>query len=227
LSEEGHAGGAFPRPDLAERLDRVLKLTKPDLVFACYGINCGIYEPFAEERLAKYQHGIKQLKEKVEKAGAKLVLITPPFYDDQRAPKKFSYNAVLDRYSDWLIAQREHGWLVVDLHGPMTKEVAAQRAKDKDFTFQPDGVHPNSAGHWFVAKALIQACGDERAEQWTTPDAMAKDLGAPAELGSGLRCSAMPTSRRPATNGLASPRGCRSTKRRTRPLSCRARLANY
>ena len=182
LSEDGHAGGQFPRPDLAERLDRVLKLTKPDLVFACYGINCGIYEPFAEERLAKYQQGIKQLKQKVEKAGAKLVLITPPFYDDQRAPKRFSYNEVLDRYSDWLIAQREHGWLVVDLHGPMTKEVAAERTKNKDFTLQPDGVHPNSAGHWFVARTLIQACGEDRAANWATPEAMAKELGAPVEL---------------------------------------------
>lgn len=31
LSEEGHAGGAFPRPDLHERLARVLAQTKPDL----------------------------------------------------------------------------------------------------------------------------------------------------------------------------------------------------
>src|SRR4051812_2182830 len=30
LSEVGHAGGAFPRPDLHERLDRVLAKTKPD-----------------------------------------------------------------------------------------------------------------------------------------------------------------------------------------------------
>src|SRR5436305_15257546 len=33
LSEQGHAEGKFPRPDLHERLDRVLALTKPDLVF--------------------------------------------------------------------------------------------------------------------------------------------------------------------------------------------------
>ena len=43
LSETGHAGGAFPRPDLHERLDRVLALVKPDLIFANYGMNCGIY----------------------------------------------------------------------------------------------------------------------------------------------------------------------------------------
>ncbi len=52
LSEEGHAGGKFPRPVLSERLDRVLTVVEPDLVFACYGINCGIYEPLDEARFA-------------------------------------------------------------------------------------------------------------------------------------------------------------------------------
>ena len=37
LSEAGHAGGQFPRPDLAERLTRVLNATQPDLVFAAMG----------------------------------------------------------------------------------------------------------------------------------------------------------------------------------------------
>ncbi|HOY59180.1 MAG TPA: hypothetical protein PK640_13730, partial [Verrucomicrobiota bacterium] len=46
LSEPGHADGQFPRPDLHERLDRVLAQTKPDLVLACYGMNDGIYYPF-------------------------------------------------------------------------------------------------------------------------------------------------------------------------------------
>jgi lysophospholipase L1-like esterase len=45
LSEAGHAGGKFPRPDLHQRLDRVLRLVRPDVVIACYGMNCGIYQP--------------------------------------------------------------------------------------------------------------------------------------------------------------------------------------
>lgn len=172
LSEVGHAGGKFPRPDLAERLDRVLTETKPDLVFACYGINCGIYEPLNEERLARYQQGITKLKEQVEAADAKLVLITPPFYDDQRAKRKFSYNEVLDRYAAWLVSQRENGWLVVDLHSAMTRAVAERRKAAPAFTFQPDAVHPNEAGQWFMATQLIAWCGDDRAAAAQSPEAM-------------------------------------------------------
>ncbi|MBI3863900.1 MAG: exo-alpha-sialidase [Planctomycetia bacterium] len=182
LSEEGHAGGKFPRPDLAERLERVLGLTKPDLVIACYGINCGIYEPFDAGRFERYQRGIRSLKQAVEKRGARFVVVTPPLYDDKRGPKPFSYNEVLDRYSDWLLERRTDGWNVVDLHGPMTREVARRRATDPDFTFQPDGVHPNEAGQWFVARQLIRWFGDERSAAAETPGEMLKSLGAPAEL---------------------------------------------
>ncbi len=177
LSEEGHAGGKFPRPDLAERLDRVLDLAKPDLVVACYGINCGIYEPFSEERFAKYQDGMKRLKARVEKTGATLILVTPPFYDDQRSPRAFSYNAVLDRYSDWLVGQRKEGWLVIDLHGPMTRFVAEKRKSDPKFTLQPDGVHPNDDGHWFIAQQLIAGFGDEAAAKAASPAEMARSVG--------------------------------------------------
>lgn len=156
LSEEGHAGGKFPRPDLFERLDRVLDLVKPDLVFACYGINCGIYLPFDEGRFAKYQDGWKNLKSKVEANGGKLIVITPPFYDDLRTPKEgFKYNDVLDKYSDWLVKQRDTGWTVIDVHTPMTSHVKQRREQDPKFTVQPDGVHPNGEGHALMSQLLI------------------------------------------------------------------------
>lgn len=177
LSEEGHAGGRFPRPDLAERLDRVLALARPDLVFACYGINCGIYEPLDDGRFRRYREGIEQLKRKVEAAGATLVLITPPSYDDQRKKGPFSYNAVLDHYADWLLARRTDGWLVVDLHGPMTAELARRRQADPDFTFQPDAVHPNDEGHWFMARQLIRWFGDAEAAGAESPEAMLQARG--------------------------------------------------
>lgn len=182
LSEEGHAGGKFPRPDLAERLDRVLAVTKPDLVVACYGINCGIYEPFDKGRLEKYQQGMTSLKASVEKSGAKFIVVTPPFYDDMRSPKAFSYNEVLDKYSEWLLTKRADGWLVVDLHAPMTREVQKRRESDPKFSFQPDGVHPNDEGHWYMAQQLIRFFGDESVAAAATPQAMLATKKMPESL---------------------------------------------
>src|SRR5205823_282816 len=78
LSEPDHP---FPRPDVHERLERVLAKTKPDIVVAAYGMNDGIYYPFSKFRFVAYQQGINKLIDKVKAAGAKLVLLTPSMFD--------------------------------------------------------------------------------------------------------------------------------------------------
>src|SRR6187397_2013159 len=83
LSEPNHAGGAFPRPDLHERLERILTKIKPDLVFACYGMNDGIFLPFDESRFQKYREGIIWLHEQITKSGISIVHITPPVFDER------------------------------------------------------------------------------------------------------------------------------------------------
>ena len=171
LSEEGHAGGKFPRPDLHERLDRILAQTKPNLVIACYGMNDGIYFPFSEERAAAYQQGILKLREKVAAAGAALTHLTPPVFDPlpikartlpaglDAYPGPFEgYNAVLDAYSEWLLAKaKSDHWVVLDLHGPMNAALAAARQSDPAFTFSKDGIHPGDAGHLLMAHPLLTA----------------------------------------------------------------------
>lgn len=168
LSEEGHAGGAFPRPDVAERLQRVLDTTQPDLVFACYGMNCGIYLPFQTERFERYQRGIQALHQTISQH-ATCILITPPLFDDRVVKKDFSYNQVLDRYSQWLVEQRSQGWLVLDLHHAMDDAVQQLRRSNPSLILQPDAVHPNEEGHWVIAKCLLQELGDKRANSWNSP----------------------------------------------------------
>lgn len=178
LSEPGHAGGKFPRPDLHERLDRVLAKTKPDLVIACYGMNCGIYAPRSEERFAAYRSGIEKLRAKVAAAGAQIVHITPPVFDAEpikaktdptgKDPtKQFTGydDAVLSHYAEWLIERRADGWRVVDLHRVMRSILDARRAGDPGFTFAKDGVHPNEAAHWIFSMELVgELSGADRPE---------------------------------------------------------------
>lgn len=167
LSEPGHAGGAFPRPTLHERLDRVLAQTKPDLIIACYGMNDGIYEPLDEGRFAKYREGIELLRKKAADAGAKIIHLTPPVFDSEPIkartdptgadPAKMytGYDDVLAHYGDWLLSKRADGWQVIDLHRTMRTILDARRSADPSFVFAKDGVHPNEAGHWVISMQLV------------------------------------------------------------------------
>jgi lysophospholipase L1-like esterase len=168
LTEPGHAGGNFPRPDLHERLDRVLEKTRADLIVACYGMNDGIYYPFGEERFQKYKDGLRSLRAKAAATGAKVLHVTPPVFDpvpikaktlpaglpEYRQPFE-GYDEVLDRYSEWLLAQRTNGWDVVDVHGPMKRFLADQRTRDPNFRLAGDGVHVDDTGHRLITRQIL------------------------------------------------------------------------
>jgi lysophospholipase L1-like esterase len=188
LSEEGHADGKFPRPDLHERLARVLTLTKPDLVFASYGMNDGIYLPFDEGRFQRFKDGINWLHNEVIKSGAQIIHLTPPVYDELRGGKK-GYAAVLDRYSDWLLSQQATAkWSVIDVHSPMKRFLETHRKVDSTFNIAgfalaDDGVHPGTVGHWIMAKSILLGLGEKAVA--TAPDilsAMASVPNAPQLL---------------------------------------------
>lgn len=174
LSEPGHAGGQFPRPDLHERLQRVLDQVQPDYVVACYGMNDGIYYPLGEERFAAYQAGIRRLQQELDDRGVGLCLLTPAMFDslplgDRVLPEGLDaypqpyrdYDQVLRTYADWLLLQRGEKRMVLDVHAAMRAAVANERAQHPQFTFAPDGVHPTDAGHEVIARVLADAWGLE------------------------------------------------------------------
>jgi lysophospholipase L1-like esterase len=173
LSEPGHADGKFPRPDLHERLDRVLALTKPDLVFICYGMNDGIYLPLDAGRFQKFKDGLIDVHNKVVKTGARIIHLTPPYYDELKG-KNRGYEATLDKYADWVLAQHKSaGWKVIDIHYPMKRFTEAHRKVDSAFgiaafALAEDGVHPGEAGHWIMAKQVLLYLGEREAT--ATPD---------------------------------------------------------
>lgn len=162
LSEPGHADGKFPRPDLHERLARVLKQTKPDWVFACYGMNDGIYMPLDKVRFEKFKKGIIWLHDELAKSGVKKIIhLTPPVFDE-RMGGHTGYAHVLDVYSEWILNQRSVAqWNVADIHGGMKTYLENHIQKDTAFTLATDGVHPGKTGHWIISKDILLYLGEK------------------------------------------------------------------
>jgi lysophospholipase L1-like esterase len=155
LSEDGHAGGKFPRPCLFERLGRLLEKARPEVVVACYGMNDGIYLPLSPERFAAFQKGVTRLVEQCKKAGAKhIFLVTPPIYDFTPRKDEFNYDAVLTEYARWEMGLKIDGVTVIDLHSAMRKARDARTA-----AFSGDRVHPGDDGHLVIARTILAALG--------------------------------------------------------------------
>lgn len=197
LSEPGHAGGKFPRPDLHERLDRALAKLKPEIVLACYGMNCGIYHPHSVDHFEAYKVGMRRLHDRVVAAGAEIIHVTPPVFDPKPIAQRTlpagldvygqpyeGYDEVLGLYAAWLLAMRGEGWKVVDIHSPMKQLLLDRRAKDPGFRFAGDGVHMNAEAHWLTAQWILGFFGaSDHFGKWPTPDAMAAShLGKKSDL---------------------------------------------
>jgi lysophospholipase L1-like esterase len=155
LSEDGHAGGKFPRPCLFERLGRLLDKAKPEVVVACYGMNDGIYQPLDDARFSAFKKGVAKLIEQCKEAGVKEVyLITPPIYDFTPKDKEFNYDSVLTAYAKWETELKVPGVRVIDLHTAMRK---ARETRTEPFS--KDRVHPGDDGHLLMARTVLTALG--------------------------------------------------------------------
>lgn len=153
LSEPNHAQGRFPRPDLRDRLGSILEKTNPDLVFAMYGINEGIYMPFDQQRFEKFQDGIRYLHQQFNQRGIPLIFITSSPYDDQANP---GYTEVVKRYANWLTSQsKEEGWVVIDVHSALSERVEKHSSGQDQLKLTRDGIHPSVFGHWLIANVIL------------------------------------------------------------------------
>ena len=161
LTPEENAGHVqayqFARPAVSERLGRVLNLTKPDLLFVCYGMNDAGALPADDAGLKRFTEAITRLRNDALKSGVrKVVVCTPPVHDDKGDASKSFHDANLARYTSWLLSKRNEGWEVVDFHTPMRKALDEGRAANPAFALAADGTHPGREGHWIMAKQLLQ-----------------------------------------------------------------------
>lgn len=164
----------YPRPNVHTRLAAALTAIKPEVVFACYGMNDGIYNPNSDERQKAFESGITDLIAKVKKAGAELILLTPPPFDKTVVKGALPANAatdygfctpfenydeeVLGAYATWELKQTAP-LMVIDLHAGINAYLTERRKKEPKFSFTADGVHPNNLGHLLMAKIIARAVG--------------------------------------------------------------------
>lgn len=155
LSEPGHAGGAFPRPCLFDRLPRLLAEFQPTLVFACYGMNDGMMNPSqAPLALAEFRRACLLLEKECAAAGARLIFITPPLYcPGKRA--QHSYDAELDAFAKQLVSEKPLGAReVIDIRPAVKKALVQEWKKNPRLVYAGDGVHPGEFGHRAIAAAI-------------------------------------------------------------------------
>jgi lysophospholipase L1-like esterase len=179
LSEPNHPGA---RPNVNDRLAVALEKIKPHAVSVCYGMNDGIYHPFAEERFVAYQKGMRDgVIARCEAAGAKVAVLTPFPFDAvpiaskvvPASAKEFGYKAqyekydseVLRKYSDWLLTLQTPERKVIDIHAALTNYVKERRKEQPTFTIATDGVHPNAEGHREAARTILKAYYPDEAAQ--------------------------------------------------------------
>ncbi len=174
LSEPDHP---FPRPCVHSRLEKTLAVMRPQVVFACYGINDGIYAPTSKEVIEEYKFGIVRLVEQVKAAGAAIVLLTPPPFeaDALRAKGKpfgpaangkyawfapaANYDDVVKQMSDFLQTGQTGADYVVDIRGPLLSFRQDMLATDPGFLLTSDGVHFEDGAHTALAHLLTRELG--------------------------------------------------------------------
>lgn len=152
---------------LFARLVTELATHKPDLIVACYGMNDGIYHPWVEDRMSAYREGVRKLLAEGAKAGAPVILVTPPPFDSLGGLAKLksappygyktpyvNYDSVLTAYGAWLLTLRTPEQMVLDIHAPVEAAAAAERKGNPSFTLTGDGIHPGATGHRWMAEAL-------------------------------------------------------------------------
>ena len=170
LTEPGH----FTRPCIFSRLDSTLSKIKPDVVFACYGMNDGLYNPQSPERFQAYKDGIMKLISKLKAIGAKVIILTPPVFDPLHVPREllkdnevgytyakpyYKYDKVLTDYSNWFMTLKIQDVQTIDLHSPMKEYLFKRHEADSSFYINKDGIHPTPFGHLFMTKLILDETG--------------------------------------------------------------------
>jgi lysophospholipase L1-like esterase len=158
------------------RIDTELVPFNPTVVVVFFGINDNFYRspwelPETQQGYtdfqANYTHLLDLLNQKLP--NARLVLVTTTVIDPQVIPPNFGgydqagTNDVLSHFSEFIYqAGRARQLPVVDVFHPMLRAMQIGRAQNPPFVINADGVHPTTAGYYYLATAFLEQWGEKK-----------------------------------------------------------------
>jgi lysophospholipase L1-like esterase len=151
-------------PNLQARLDRDVLSKNPTLVFIYIGIN-DVWHSVRGQGTPqdKYEAGLRDLIQRIRKAGATVVLATPSVIGE-KANGTNSLDKMLDEYAQ--ISRKvaaDTGTPLCDLHEAFLTYLKQHNPDNKDRgVLTSDGVHLNPAGNRFVADCVSKAIVEVR-----------------------------------------------------------------
>lgn len=156
----GGIGGDRSNSILA-RLDKFLA-RKPSIVILQVGVNDVAWGKRGVE-LPQYEKNIREIVARCEKAGSRMVLVTPTLHTEDL---KFANNVKLAKYADVVrkIA-REKNILLADWQKKMREIIRAGKIPaDKGYALTIDKVHLNGYGNMYLSCAILETLGMEKSK---------------------------------------------------------------
>lgn len=176
----GGVGGDRSSSILA-RLDKFLA-RKPSIVILQVGVNDVAWGKRGV-KLPEYKKNMRKIVQRCEKAGARMVLVTPTLHTEEPAYKN---NVELEKYAQAVRdLAKEKKLLLVDWQKIMRSIIVSNRIRaDKGNHLTIDKVHLNGYGNMYLACAILETLGMEKAKidsfipKWKKIPSMAPILNA-------------------------------------------------
>lgn len=152
--------GGDTAPGALGRLERDVLSLNPTVVTLFFGMNDGGYKPAEPATIAAYRAGMEGIIKALQAKNIRVVVFTPGCvdYDKNKNLGTADYNKTLEALGNVgkELAEQYHCDFV-DVHHPMVKFQAEQKAKQPGFCMIPDSVHPDPAGHIMMARIMLTA----------------------------------------------------------------------
>ncbi|HUU85752.1 MAG TPA: GDSL-type esterase/lipase family protein [Phycisphaerae bacterium] len=162
-----HWGPSLPvkLPEMKTCIDDYLPVFEPTVVVLNCGLDDGEVKPLVESKLGVFRTDLLAMIEKCEKAGAKVILVTPncPEKSRKTALIKADYDEVVDRYAQVMRdVAAERKLMVIDWYAATRERLGdSGQGKDKRNALTTDGLHATPLAHAIATDVMLEAFGAE------------------------------------------------------------------